>query len=185
MSDSSTIFRQEAVDRYNERREQQVLPRYIRPKMFLFFWVLVGLLVTGFCAAWFAQLPIYVTGQGIVVAADGEIDMLIITPANTEQLTADYTVWFTGIDAERHASEILTVETAVQSPYTIQSAYPNYVSILSTMVQQPSRVATATFDDASLDALYLGSQHQVEIEVGSQRLIAMVPFIGRFVGGQS
>jgi hypothetical protein len=41
----NSIFRPDALRRYAENNEKMVLPRLVRPRAFLYLWILLGLLL--------------------------------------------------------------------------------------------------------------------------------------------
>jgi hypothetical protein len=53
-----SIFRDEALRRYVESQEKSVLPRLLSPKIFIYLWLLVALLIVGSILIWLAIKPI-------------------------------------------------------------------------------------------------------------------------------
>src|SRR5436190_4446530 len=62
-----TIFRNKALQYYAQSREKDVLPRFVAPPVFIFLWVLLGLLLITTLVAWLGQVPTYVAGSGVVL----------------------------------------------------------------------------------------------------------------------
>ena len=62
-----SLYRPEAVQRYLSAAQQGVLPRFVAPRVLIFLWLLLGLALAGGATAWFAEVPIYTSGQAVVV----------------------------------------------------------------------------------------------------------------------
>lgn len=186
-----TIFRPEAYRRYIHSREQAVLPRFVSPPTFLFLWMLLGLLAAGGLVAWLAEVPVYAAGPAAVVdgkrlnAASADAAMLVafLPPGELPGLRAGQRL-FVHPDAggERTSSSILAVEPGITSPEAAAERFglaPGAAAALT----QPAAVAIARFEPAPGGlpaAAYLGSVYQVEVEVGSRRLISLLPVVGGF-----
>src|SRR3954466_13308003 len=82
-----TIFRRKAWETYVGKQEQTVLPRLVTPRVFVFFWLLLGLLLGAGSIAWWVEIPTYAAGSGILreqpVSSGGpEMTALIFVPAS-------------------------------------------------------------------------------------------------------
>lgn len=177
------IFRAEAWQRYMRHREEMVLPRLVRPKVFIFLWVGLALLLMGSGVAWLMQVPIYVSGTAVVVfdEANHEAGLLIFVPAQSQtQLAPAQNVWLTTEKGEKQRQQIIEVQADVFSPETASEQFPQSYGLF---LDQPVAVALADFAPLSVDqtlALYVGSRFAVDIEVDSQRVIALIPVVGSF-----
>ena len=187
MQNNQSIFRNEALQRYISSREESVLPRFVRPKIFLFLWILTGLLIVACGVAWYAQLPVYVTGQGIVIQGRGNhLQMLVLVSAENAAPTKQSRIWLIAPDGKRHEQMIKRIEKTVQSPQSIYQNYSEYATSLTEITKYPSWLAVSSFeltDETLSQDSYLGSQYKVDVEIGSQRLITLFPFVGRFLRG--
>jgi hypothetical protein len=192
-----SIFRTDAIRRYVASREEAVLPRWVSPRTFLYLWFLLGLLLVSSLAAWFAKVPVYVSGSAIVVRSRGEsqgdLDHLVVAiffPAqNRPRLQVDQRVvlHFEGIqDAPNNhnfSRSILAVEPAILSPDAAQKRFDLSSGTAST-ITQPVVVAIASLEPSpkSLPAsVYLGSVGKAEVVVGSQRILSLFPLIGSLI----
>jgi hypothetical protein len=178
------IFRSEAVRRYAERHEKAVLPRLVRPRVFLLLWFLVGLLLLSAAIAWFARVPTFVSGPAAVVRlpaeASGEewIAVVVFLPAAAHaRLTAGQPVWVewdgTG---ERTCAALASVQVEIASPAAVRERY-SLGPGENLAVAGPVAVAMAPLDedpDVPAEAR-VGSVGQADVQVGSRRIISLLP----------
>ena len=83
------IFRSKALQQYAASRQKDVLPRLVSPPIFVFFWILVGLLLVAGIIAWLTRVPTYVVASGVVLdqgitqgrQANGEAVAIVFLPA--------------------------------------------------------------------------------------------------------
>lgn len=177
----STIFRSEAVAKYHERQDEAVFPRFLLPKTFLFLWLLLGLLLFAGIVAWFAEAPQFITGQAVVVAGEAMSDegrLAILVPATRLPIL--------------QVGQAVHISTAAITVEGIQAVQPGVLSPAETtavynlppgLITAPTIVVWASFQVEAFSAeQYLGSLYPVRIQVGSQRLITKIPFLGQLWG---
>jgi hypothetical protein len=181
-----SIFRQRAIDRYMQRRELHVILRLVSPRMFLFLWTLLFLTVGTGCFVWTIQQPILVQGKGIVAQpkatkgthAPGIVVLLLFTPDKQANLKVGQPVSISIAAAHiTFNSTIQTIETGVMSPAAI-STQLNLQSLQPALTQTlsgPAIVATAPVEPMALARSYLGSQCQVQVQVGAQSVLSQLP----------
>ncbi|HXZ05647.1 MAG TPA: hypothetical protein VEH81_12500, partial [Ktedonobacteraceae bacterium] len=88
------IFRGKALEQYAASRQRDVLPRLVSPPVFVFFWILLGLLIVGGTLLWLTRVPMYVSGSGVVLdqglmqgnQANGVAVAVIFLPANRQEM---------------------------------------------------------------------------------------------------
>jgi hypothetical protein len=174
-----SIFRTKAVERYAIRRDDVVLPRFAAPKVFLFMWALLGLLLVSVGLAWTVQVPVYSTGFAIGLRAERQF--VVVLPANSlSNLSVGQQVHVfdqngTKLDLPL---TVTTVESTVLSPERIRRQF-DLSPATALLIAQPSIVVVAQTDSAPNDSLE-GSVFQAHIQVGTQRAIAMLPLVGRW-----
>ncbi len=192
-----SIFRVEAVRRYAQHRETAVLPRFISPRTFLGLWVLTGLLAVSGGLACFAQVPVYASGSAIVVDAqnsklrgvpDDVVVMAFLPPEYRSHLEVGQQLFLhfspTG---ERLRRSIIAVEPEIYSPVAAQRRF-GLAPGAALAVAHPAAVALAQLEPLPAGApasAYLGSIGRVDVEVGSRRIISLLPFVDQFVGSRS
>ncbi|MGH2510893.1 MAG: hypothetical protein ACRDHZ_26310, partial [Ktedonobacteraceae bacterium] len=83
-----SIFRDSAIQRYRMRRERDVLPRFLAPPLFTFFWILLGLCLLGGFLVWSTQIPLYATVSGVIIQNEqsGQLQALLFAPTNQQPL---------------------------------------------------------------------------------------------------
>src|SRR5579859_1332813 len=63
-----TIFRESAIERYKKGQEHTVLLQLATPPVIAFLWIMLLLFLGAGALAWFVQVPVTITGQGIIIA---------------------------------------------------------------------------------------------------------------------
>lgn len=175
-----SIFRQRAIDKYVQRRELHVILRLVSPPMFVFLWVLLLLTVCAGVLVWSIQQPILVQGKGVVVQqkmnnTQRVIVLLLLPPDQQANLKVgqpvSVTIASTGMTFK---SSIETVEDGVMSPAAI-STQVNLQLPLAPTIAGPSIVAIAPVQPTSQASTYVGSQCQVQVQIGSQSALSLLP----------
>lgn len=174
-----SIFREDAVRRYLEGREKSILPRLVSPRTFIYLWLLLGLLSVSSFIAWFTKVPMYASGKAIVVRLSNQriVVATFFEPQHLSSLRKTKKL-FLNFDARSElTTAILAVEPEIISPDTIQKRFA------LKQIARPSAVAIAQLKPIpeNLPATaYLGSVGHAKAEVGSQRIISLLPLIGQF-----
>ena len=191
-----TIFRQSAIMAYKRRMEKDVVPRLISWPLIVCLWLLLGVLLAAGLFAWFAQVPIYVSGSGIMLASGASADTLqseygnmvaimFLPPEQSAQIRAGQPVDMQIGSTSMHIQgRIAQVEPGITSPDAVRQRYGlNGASAL--LITQPSIVAIIKLDPALSSTAYAGSLLTARVETGSQRLIALLLGSGQFLGSSS
>jgi hypothetical protein len=172
-----SIFRSKALQKYVQSREKNVLPRLVAPPVFAFFWVILALFTAAGLVAWLGQVPLYVTGSGLVLdrsatAAQGkeEAVAVILLPATSfVHLRAGMPVQVqVGSDGSPIPCTIDSVESRILSPSEVHQRY-------MLVVPEPSFVAIVGLGPGISSHLYAGSPVQAQIQIGSERLLSLFP----------
>ena len=188
-----TIFRQSAIIAYKRGREKDVVPRLISWPIIVCFWLLLAVFIaTGFLA-WDVQVPIYVDGSGILLS-QGEIsqqdagEMLAVVFLPPDQsahirvgLPADVQIGSVGVNVQ---GTIAKVEPGIMSPDAARKRY-RLDGAGALLITQPSIVVIIRLGTTLPATAYAGSLLTAKVEVGSQRLLALLPDIGEFLGSSS
>ena len=185
-----SIFRDQAIKSYIERREKDVLPQLVAPPVFLFLWILLGLLMTAGLLAWLAQVPIYLEGSGIILeqqppSASGQSEAvaLIFFPALSASkvrlgLPIQLQVGSTG---PFFTEKIDQVEPGIISPSEARKRYMLDNSV-SQMLTQPAVVVRVRLGTTIPAHMYAGSVLSAQVQVGSQRVLSLFPGFERLIG---
>ncbi|OUL25479.1 hypothetical protein BV372_27795 [Nostoc sp. T09] len=188
-----SIFREDAVRRYLEGREKSILPRLVSPRTFIYLWLLLGLLSVSSLIAWFTKVPMYASGKAIVVRLSNQRIVVatffepqhLASLRKTKKLFLNFDVRGVGgasRNENRKSHSMITVEPEIISPDTIQKRFV-LNSQTAQQITRPSAVAIAQLEPIPENlsaAAYLGSVGHAKAEVGSQRIISVLPLIGQF-----
>jgi hypothetical protein len=189
-AEQKVVFREKAHRLYLQNQQKLVFLKLARPQLFPYFWLLLGLLGLLFLVAWNTRVPVICHGLGLVVARDGgaRLELLsLLPPDSLARLRPDQQLLVRGAGDRRpplFALRIAKVEPAVLSPDAIRREYL-LDGALGGQVLAPAAVALAPVGEEGAAAIgrYAGSSLPVEIEVGSQRVLGLVPGL-RFLAGQ-
>jgi hypothetical protein len=199
MEDSkSSIFRAGAVERYLQKREEAVLPRFVSPPTWICLWLLLGLLMAGGMAAWSAKTPVFTSGSALISAWPERLDsvygqvgpgeMVVIAflpPEYLSRLRIGQALFLQPDRAgARLGSKVIVVAPEVVSPEAARKMFAVNAGEARPLTQ-PSAVVIARFEPPPSGlpaATYAGSVYNVEVEVGSRRVISFLPLIGHFFG---
>lgn len=176
------IFRESALQRYNERLEKIELPRYASAPWTLLIWLgaLLLLLTTALLLA--VRLPEYAVGTGVVVAGanTGESGAAVVAflpaeyaaslaPGQTVEL--DLPPGASG-EAEPLRAVVRAVEPDVLSPAAARAAY-RLDSSTGSLINGPVIIALI---DANLPAgEWLGSVGEARIAINTRSVLSLLP----------
>jgi len=173
------IFRPDAVRRYMQQHEAVVLPPRIALRMIVVGWIALGLLLVGTAAIWMAHVPIYLSGNAIVVdqGSAGQPKPVLVAflpPAARMQLAPGQSllVSLDGVAYSRHV--IMVVEPELISR---DEAQRRYAPRADAPITEPAAVAIAPL--ASSTGVTVDAHHPVTVEVGTRRLISFLPLFHR------
>jgi len=182
---SRRIFRESALQRYNERLDKIELPRYASTSWTLLMWlgVLLFLLLTALLLA--VRLPAYATGPGIVLQTEagegGEpvAVMAALLPAEfASQLSPGQAAEvilpasFDGESDESLRATVIAVEPEPLSPAAARARY-SLDAATGGRVNEPVAVAIIGVDLPA--ELWLGSVGEARIELGSRSILSRLP----------
>jgi hypothetical protein len=183
------IFRQNAVKHYMQSREKDTLPRFISLPIALFLWALLGLLLVVGLLAWYEQIPTYATGRGAVLSPgymshytqQGAVAAAFFAVDQAKHLHVGQSVAvsFTSSPDSSLKGTVLAVNAAVSPDSALRQYGLSSTAALS--ITQPSIVVIIRLDVAS-PSLYAGSTLTANVQVGSRRIISLLPGIGSFWG---
>src|SRR6266702_2647108 len=189
----STIFRQNAITAYKWGKEKAAVPRLISWPIIVCLWLLLGVLIaTGFLA-WYVQVPTYVDGSGIILArgdmlqpAYGKMVAVVLLPPDQAAhlrvgLPVDVQLGSAGVLVQ---STIAQVEPGITGPDAARQRY-RLDGVGALLITQPSIVLIIKLGTTLPATAYAGSLCTAKVEVGSQRLLALLPGLGNFLGSSS
>jgi hypothetical protein len=188
MSDEKkTVFRDKALRLYLKNQQRIVFLRLAQPRLFPYFWGLLGGLAVVAGLAWSTRVPVTVTGVGLVTGRDGAPGtepgalILLLPPDSLGQLRPQQRVLVRDRKAEPVlVGRIAKVEPAVLSPDVIRARFA-LDGALAGFVTGPAAVAVARVEAETGGlpaATYSGGSSPIDIEIGSRRVLSLIPGLG-------
>jgi hypothetical protein len=189
-SSPQALFRDKALQQYVQGRNKTILPRYASPPVFLCGWILLALLVAAGIVAWLGQVPVYVTGSGIVLSASniakqpgsGAVAVIFVpaTPSLVLRSGSPVQVQIgaTGLVLSR---TIASIEPDIISPSAARQRYRLNGNLASVIVQPSFVVTVALGPDISTQS-YAGSSVSGQVQTGMQRVLLLFPGIHQLMG---
>ena len=157
--------------------------RLVSPRVFLSLWMLLLLAVGGGLLVGSIQEPVLVQGKGLVVQAKamnkkntlGVVVLLLFPPDQQAQVKVGQPVNISITTANiTFTSTIQTLETGIMSPAAISTQFNARLPLAMT-ISGPAVVAIAPVEPMSLAQTYLESQCQVQVQVGAQSVLSLLP----------
>ncbi|HLZ62686.1 MAG TPA: hypothetical protein VKR06_37545 [Ktedonosporobacter sp.] len=158
------------------------MPRIVAPQVFLFLWILLGLLLASTVLTWLEQVPTRVEGSGIVLdqnravnESDSSIAVVFLPAESVDKVHNGQFVQAQVGAKELSDAVVLTVEPGIKSPNEIKLRYGQAIA-------EPAVVAIIGFRPALLAQEYAGTLIHVQVLVGTQRMLSLLPGVGRWIG---
>jgi len=171
---------------YKRGREKDVVPRLISWPIIVCFWLLLAVFIAAGFLAWDVQVPTYVDGSGIILA-QGEMSQphygemlaaLFLSPDQSMRmrvgLPADVQIGSAGVNVR---GTIAKVEPGITSPDAARTRY-RLDGADALLITQPSIVVIIRLGTTLPATTYAGSLVAAKVEVGSQRLLTLLPGLG-------
>jgi hypothetical protein len=196
------IYRQSAITAYKRGMERDIVPRLISWPIVVCLWLLLAVFVAMGFLAWYVQVPTYVDGSGIVLAqgdmlqltaprspsypspltSPGELVAVVFLPPDQLAqlrvgLPADVQIGSAGMGAHVRTT-IAKVEPGIISPDAARKTY-RLDGAGGLLITQPSGVVIVGLGTALPATAYAGSLVTAKVEIGSQRLLELLPGVGK------
>ena len=174
------IFRPSAIEAYRRGLEKDVIPRLVSRPVTVVRWLLLALLVAAAALGWWVTVPAYVGASGVLVGPEearplgaGTAAALVLPPNDAADVRVGRPVRIQMGSAGDDAQGVVTaVEPGVVTPDT---ARHRYRSLGPDLVTQPSVVVLVRLQGPLPSASSAGTRVTAQVEIGEQRLIALVP----------
>lgn len=187
-----TIFRRKALEYYATSRQKEVLPRFISPPVFLLLWLLLALVLFATFAAWLTRVPTYVVTGGVVLdqgriqweqASKGAMAVVFVPASHSGQVHVGQPILLQiGSAGTQLLYRVERVEPGILSPNEARSRYGlDYAT--SHIISGPSMVLIISLGPAIPAQQYAGSTVSAQLQVGSQRVLSLLPGLGQWIGG--
>ncbi len=173
--------------------EKDVVPHLISWPIIVSLWCLLGGLFAAGFFAWYAQVPTYVSGTGIIIAKgdmlqpayEKTVAIVFLPPDQSPHLRTGLPVDIQIGSAGTHVqSTIAQIEPNIMSPDAIRQRY-QLDGADALLITQPSKVVIIKLGTVQPATAYAGSFLTARIEVGSQRLLPLLLDSGQFLGSSS
>jgi hypothetical protein len=174
-----SVFRSKALQHYLQSREKTILPLFVAPPIFTLYWLLLGIFLMSGLIAWFGQIPLYATGSGLISEqstsvnqSSEQITAIIFLPANSP--LRPRSGWSAlvqiGLAGPQLNGTVDTVSPGILNPSEVQKQYA--LKVFASVIVVSVQLAVQTPNN-----LYAGSPVSAQIQVGTQRLLALFPVI--------
>ena len=169
-----------------QAKAQTVLPRFIAPPVPLCLWLLLSCLLTVSVLAWLTRVPVYRNGVATVVDpnfANEELIVAFFPPESKSEMKAGQKLSLKLDPAGPPVVRaIASIEPGILSPAEARKKF-NLDNTAARTYQFPAAVAIARLGKPNEQlpaSAYEGTVVEARVEVGSQRLIALLPLVGGF-----
>lgn len=180
-----TIFRNSAIQRYIQRRDKDVLPRLVRPPVFVFLWILLVLGLLAGALTWSIRVPIYTTAPGVILQsqATGQLQALLFVAADQQSaLQPGQPVQLQiGVRGPHLQLALTSVTSQVLSPAQIRSRYA-LDNALGLVASQPAVVVTVTIQANAALQGYAGSLVSAEVQIGTRSALSLLSIFNQSIG---
>lgn len=184
------IFRDSAIQAYRRGTAKDIVPRLTSRPVIVCLWLLLAVLVAVAAVVWSVRVPAYVGAQGVILqghsragpGAGRTAAALFLPPDQSAQLRAGQPVRARiGSSGVSVLGAVARVEPGMIGPDTARAKYRFEPG--SGTVRQPWAVVIVRLTQSLPPAAYGGSLLMARVEIGSQRLLAFFPGLGKLAGG--
>ena len=182
-----SIFRIEAVRRNSRGGREAILPQFNSPRIIWLLWTLIGLALAGGLLLWLMRIPIYTTAIAIPLPnGSHEPLMAVLVPARdaNKVRVGQRVFWSFTKTGQRVNSTVIEVKQEARSPDSLQGEL-NLRGQAAISITEPVVIALVNLGpvpDNLPASAYAGSVYRAEVEVGTRRVISLLPVFGRFIG---
>jgi len=183
------IFRESAIERYQQRNEQSVLLRVSYPPALIFFWIFLLILFGAGGFAFSIQVPVVIQGQGVIIeqkiagqTGTAVVAELFFSPDQLAHLhTGQPAAISIGSPPSNVAGIVEHVDTNLISPDEARSRF-NLQGGLAQVITGPSITVTIPMKSAASTSIYAGSLCNAQIQTGSQSVLSFLPGFNALFG---
>ncbi len=186
-----SLFRERALAHYQQRQQRAMLPQLVSPPVFLCSWILLSLLVLAAGLAWWAQVPIFVSGSGVLQAQDADspsegtqvMALLFLPISEASQVRVGQPVQLQLASTDlQFTGTVSQIEPGAISPLEARQRY-DLVGEAAASLTQPSMVVIVKPATAIAASTYAGSLVEAQIQAGTRRVLTLVPGMDHLIGG--
>jgi tetratricopeptide (TPR) repeat protein len=182
------IFRESALAAYRRGMSKDVLPRLTSRPLIVCSWLLIATFITAAVLAWSVRVPIYLTAAGMILeqqdadpADGGRLAALFLPPDQSARVHVGQPV-----RAQITSPEIYVNGTVAQiegSPINANAAAQYGLAGDHQVVGHPTGVVIVRFGGTMPPTIVDRTRLTAQVQIGSQRILALVPGLGGLFGG--
>lgn len=181
------IFRENAIQAYRRGTAKDVVPRLTLRPVIVCLWLLLAVMIAAAALAWSIRVPAYVGAQGMILpegAGDGTTAAALFLPADqSARVRVGQAVHGqVGSSGPSASGAVVRVEPGLMSPDMARARYGFEPG--ADTVRQPWKVVIVRLEP-SLSSSYGGSSLTARLQTESQRLLTLLPGLGKPAGGAS
>ena len=177
------IFRDKALQHYQQSQERDILPQIVTPRIFLSLWILLGLLLVSTILTWLEQVPTKIESTGVILdqsqAVNGSqeaVGVLFLPAESADRIHNGQSVQ-TQIETRTLANAVVvSVVPGIKSPNEIKQSYGQAIA-------EPSVVVLIAFKPPLLAQEYAGTFIHAQIQVGTRSMLSLLPGVSQWIGG--
>lgn len=186
------IFRERAIRAYQRGTAKDIVPRLTSWPIIVCLWILLALLLVTVAVAWSVRVPSYIGAQGVILRSGAQAGLSGGKTAAALFLSPDQSVGVRvgqlihaqiGPSGPSASGAVVRIQPSVIGPDTARAVYGFEPG--ASIVRQPWAVVIVRLGQSLPPAAYGGSLLTAQVEIGSQRLLALFPGLGGLIGGAS
>jgi hypothetical protein len=186
------IFRESAIQAYRKGTAKDIVPRLTSWPIIACLWLVLAVLVGATAVAWSVRIPVYVGAQGVILQNSAQAGLsggrataaLFLPPDQSAHMRLGQTVHARiGASGPSALGAVARVEPDVIGPDKARAKY-GFEPGAGT-VQQPWTVVIVRLGQSLPPAAYGGRLLTAQVQIGSQRLLELLPGPGELFGGAS
>lgn len=182
MAENTTkiIFRTEAVQRYMQSKDKNVLPRFISATTFKVLWLMMATFIGITALVLLTNVPTYAHGSGLVtnIGSSERIAVIFLPADKLTRLKPGKQVDVTA-GSTKFSTQISTVNPNILTPAKAREVYGTYGAFL---VTQPTATATILLDTA-IPGITSGTVLTIQTIDDESSIFVESPFLRNILGG--
>lgn len=177
------LFRQEALEHYARSREKDILPRSVAPPVFLFCWILSGLLLVATLLAWQVQVPTYAAASGFIAQdrqpgtlSGRRIQAVLFVPVNiSPTLRIGQVVTLqVALTGQTLTGTITTIGPDVITPSKARQQYA-LTGDLVLVITQPSVAVSLNLGATLPPGVFSRNSLIAHVQIGTRSVLSLLP----------
>lgn len=186
------IFRESALQAYQRGTARDVVPRLTSWPVIACLWLLLAVLVATTAVAWSVRIPAYVGAQGVILqngaqaglSGGGTAAALFVPPDQSAHMRPGQAVHARiGASGPAAPGAVARIEPGVITPDKARAKYG--LEPGADIAPPPWTVVIVRLRRSLPPAAYGAHLLTAQLQVGSQRLLALFPGLGELFGGAS